>query len=357
MVKYFGMNLYYYGIDNVTGGLESYAKTLISNLVKLDSSINITIISCYPDYAYRDYLESIGVKSIIAPNYKKHPIRYKKSIYNTLKIHNKDDIIQLNVMSYRNLALFSSVKKAKINTLVVGHGSNLVGGFTTKLLHRIGRRSYSKLGKKVAISKDVIPYMFKNDKDVTVIPNSVDTSLYKYNDAYRNEIRDKYNLSDAFVIGHVGRIHNVKNQEFSISLINELVKHIPNARLLVVGKNQDDKIYELIKNNPYIIHVEEVDDIYKYYSAFDIEILPSKYEGFGLALYEGLANGLEVFISDKVPYPEYISNNVYQLPLDIDTWVKEILNHQGSRRKESTSGIEKYDSISMAKSYWDVYLA
>lgn len=349
------MNLYYYGIDNVTGGLESYAKTLISNLVILDSSININIISCYSDYAYRDYLESLGVKSIIVPNYKKHPIRYKKAIYNALKNHNKDDIIQLNVMSYRNLALFSSVKKAKINTLVVGHSNNLTGGMLNRLLHRLGRFKCHKLGHKVAVSKESIPYMFKSDKDVTVIPNSVDTSLYKYNDTYRKEIRDRRNLNDSVVIGQVGRVSYQKNQEFSIQLINELAKHIPNARLLLVGKNQDDKIYELIKNNPYIIHVEEVDDIYKYYSAFDIEILPSRYEGFGLALYEGLANGLEVFISDKVPYPEYISNNVYQLPLDIDIWLKKILNHKGSRGEEPASGIEKYDSASMAKHYLTMF--
>ena len=349
------MTLYYYGIDNVTGGLENYAKILITNIVKLDSSINITIISCYEDYAYRDYLESIGVKSIIVPNYMKHPLKYRKALYNTLKNHNNDDIIQLNVMSYRNIALFSSVKKSKINTLVVGHGSSLVGGIATKALHKIGRALYHKLGNKVGISKDVIPYMFRKDDKVTIIPNSVDTNLYKYNEQYRKEIRDKYHLNDSYVIGHVGRIHNVKNQEFSIKLIDELVKHIPNAVLLLLGKNQDDKIYQSIKNNPHIIHINEVDDIYKYYSAFDIEILPSRYEGFGLTLYEGLANGLDVLISDNVPYPEHISNNVHQLPLDIDIWVKEISNHKDSRYKEPAAGIEKYDSISMTKKYLEQY--
>ena len=345
------MTLYYYGIDNVTGGLENYAKTLIANLVKLDSSINITIISCYPDYAYRDYLESIGVKSIIVPNYKKHPFRYRKAVYNTLKNHNTDDIIQLNVMSYRNIALFSSVKKSKINTLVVGHSNNLTGGLLHKLLHKIGRGLYHKLGNKIAISTDVIPYMFKKNDKVTIIPNSVDTNLYRYNEQYRKEIRDKYNLNDSYVVGQVGRISYQKNQEFSIKLIDELVKHIPNAKLLLLGKNQDDKIYQSIKSDPHIIHIGEVDDIYKYYSAFDIEILPSRYEGFGLVLYEGLANGLDVLISDNVPYPEHISNNVHQLPLDIDIWVKEILNHKKDRTAKPVDGIDKYDSISMANSY------
>ena len=348
------MTLYYYGIDNVTGGLESYAKTLTTNLVKLDSSINITIISCYPDYAYRDYLESLDVKSIIVPNYKRHPFRYKKAIYNALKNHNKDDIIQLNVMSYRNIALFSSVKKSKINTLVVGHSNNLTGGFLHKLLHKFGRYKYRKLGNKVAVSKEAAIHMF-GKSPATIIPTSVDTNLYRYNEQYRSEIRNKYHLSDSYVIGQVGRISYQKNQEFSIKLINQLVEHIPNAKLLLLGKNQDDKIYQLIKDNPHIIYIDEVDDIFKYYSAFDIAIMPSRFEGAPLALLEALSNGLDVLISNNVPYPEHISNKVHQLPLDIDIWIKEILCHLGSRDKEAASGIEKYDSISMAKAYLNVY--
>ena len=348
------MTLYYYGIDNVTGGLENYAKTLITNVVRLDSNINITIISCYEGYAYRDYLESIGVKSIIVPNYIKHPFGYKKAIYNILKNHNKDDIIQLNVMSYRNIALFSSVKKSKINTLVVGHSNNLTGGILHKLLHKIGRYLYRKLGTKVAVSKEAATHMF-GKSDATVIPTSVDTNLYRYNEQYRKEIRDKYHLNNSYVIGQVGRISYQKNQEFSIKLMDALIEHIPNAVLLLLGKNQDNKIYQSIKNNPHIIHIGEVDDICKYYSAFDIEIMPSRFEGAPLALLEGLSNGLDVLISDNVPYPEYITNKVHQLPLDIDIWVKEILCHLGSRDKEPAGGIEKYDSVSMAKLYLEEF--
>lgn len=345
------MTLYYYGIDNVIGGLENYAKTLITNLIKLDGNIKVIVISCYEDYAFRNYLESLGVESVIVPNYKKHPFKYKKVIYKTLRNHSSDDVIQLNVMSYRNLALFSTIKKAKIKTLVVGHGSSLIGGFATKILHRIGRSLYHKLGNKVAISKDVIPYMYKKNDNVDIIPNSVDVDLFRFNNEYRNEIRNKYNLNDSFIIGHVGRVHDVKNQEFSILLIDELAKQIPNSKLMIIGKNQDDGIYQLIKNNPNIIYIDEVDDAYKYYSSFDIQILPSKYEGFGLVLYEGLSNGLKVIISDKVPYPEYISNSVIQLPLDKDLWIKEILKHKGERGNDPAIGIDNYDSLSMAKKY------
>ena len=349
------MKLYYYGIDNNLGGLENYAKSLLPHIV--GSGIQVTIISCYNDYAYRDYFESLGIKSVIVPDYRKHPIKYYKSLLNILKNHNKDDIVQLNVMSYRNALLFKATKKVGIKSLVVGHSNELTGGYLSHLLHKINKVRYHKLGNKVAIAEEVIPYMFKQNDKVTVIHNGVNIDTYRYNDEYRNEIRHKYHLEDNIVIGQFGRISYQKNQEFSIKLIDSLVKIDNHYKLLLIGKNQDDKVMDLIKNNKNIIYIDENTELYKYYSCLDLFILPSKYEGFGLVMYEALSNGLDVLISDNVPYPEHISNNVHQLPLDIDIWVKEILNHKKDRAIKPVDGIDKYDSISMAKQYLKEYIS
>lgn len=345
--------LYYYGIDNNLGGLENYAKSLLPHIAS--SGIQVTIISCYNDYAYRDYFESLGIKTIIVPNYRKHPVKYYKSLVNILKNHNKDDIIQLNVMSYRNGLLFKAIKKVGIKSLVVGHGSSLTSGLLSRLLHKINRHRYKDVGNKVAISNDVVNYMFPYSKGVTVIPNSIDADTFRYNESFRKEIRDRYHLKDSIVIGHFGRIHVVKNQEFSIKLIDSLVKIDSRYKLLLIGKNLDDKVMDLIKNNKNIIYIDETTELYKYYSCLDLFILPSKYEGFGLVMYEALSNGLDVLISDNVPYPEHISNNVHQLPLYIDIWVSEILNLKKVRTTKPVDGIDKYDSISMVKKYIDIY--
>ena len=350
------MKLYYYGIDNIAGGLENYAKTLITSLLKLNNKLEVVIISCYSDYAYRDYFESLGAKSIIISNYKKHPFKYKRALTAALKDHKEEDIIQLNVMSYRNLALFSAAKKTKIKTFVVGHANNLPKGFINCLLHKLGNRLYRGFGKKIAISKDVIPYMFKGCKDVAVIPSGIDLERYSFDQNARNNIRKKYNIENSFVVGQVGRLSYAKNQPFSIKIIGELSKKIPNAKLMIIGKNQDDIIYDLVRNNPNVIYVGEVDDSSKYYSVFDIQLMPSIFEGFGLAVFEGLANGLNIYISDNVPTPTKIKSKVVQLPLYIDKWVKAILEHQGERDCVPAIGVEEYDSINMAKEYYRWYL-
>ena len=80
--------------------------------------------------------------------------------------------------------------------------------------------------------------------------------------------------------------------------------------------------YSVLNQNNISIYADETTELYKYYSCLDTFILPSRYEGFALVMYEAFSNGLDVLISDNVPYLEHISNNAHQLPLDIDIWVK-----------------------------------
>ena len=347
------MELYYYGIDNNLGGLENYAKSLLPYVV--DNDISVTIISCYEDYAYRDYFESLGINSFFVPNYKKYPYKYYKSLLKILENRGQDSVIQINIMSYRNSLLFKAVRKSGIKCIVVGHSNKLVGGFLSRVLHRINKNRYHKLGKKIAVTRDVVPYMFRNGDEVTVINNAIDGKIFRFNRKYRNNIREKYFFGDYNIIGQFGRISYQKNQEFSIKLIDELVKIDHSYKLLFIGTNQDNEVMELIKNNKNVIYIEETAELYKYYSALDLFILPSRFEGFGLVMYEALCNGLNVIISDNVPYPEHITSNIFQLSLNINMWIKEILNNKKEREIRPVDGIEKYDLPSMAEQYKDVY--
>nr|AIA90547.1 CAZy families GT4 protein [uncultured Butyrivibrio sp.] len=47
-----------------------------------------------------------------------------------------------------------------------------------------------------------------------VIPNSIDTSLFKYRYEIREKVRGTLGISHEFVMGHVGRFAYAKNQSF-----------------------------------------------------------------------------------------------------------------------------------------------
>ena len=65
------MDLYYYGIDNNKGGMETYAFNLISNLLKTDASIKIHILTCYKDVSFKDEFLKIGCEIIVLPQKKR----------------------------------------------------------------------------------------------------------------------------------------------------------------------------------------------------------------------------------------------------------------------------------------------
>ena len=70
------------------------------------------------------------------------------------------------------------------------------------------------------------------------------------------------------------------------------------------------------------------DDIENLYQVMDIFVLPSLYEGLGMAAVEAQVSGLKCLISDKVPEEALISPDTLRLPLRIDNWVENISEYR-----------------------------
>ena len=77
-----------------------------------------------------------------------------------------------------------------------------------------------------------------------------------------------------------------------------------------------------------IIFVNQCNDIYKYYNAFDIFILPSKYEGLGMVLIEAQYNGIQCLASNTVPREVIISNKIEFIDLNENVWVNKIKSYK-----------------------------
>ena len=125
---------------------------------------------------------------------------------------------------------------------------------------------------------------------------------------YRNEIRNKYNISqDAFVYGFVGRITGDKGINELLSATQNLLKTYNDIYVLFVG--EFDKKYsisrellEWSKSDKHIIYCGATSNAEKYYAAMDCYVMPSYREGFGLTVVEAGAMGLPV-ICTNIPGP------------------------------------------------------
>ena len=160
-------------------------------------------------------------------------------------------------------------------------------------------------GVKLTCSDKAAEWMFGSSEGVRIIHNGIDTEKFRFSEAYRAEIRQKYDIDDdTLVIGHVGRLMYQKNQEFLIRIMADMKKRGIRARLLLVGEGEDrNKLEKLVKDNnltEYVIFCGQQKETEKYYSAFDVFAMPSHYEGLPIVGIEAQASGLPCIFSDKI---------------------------------------------------------
>jgi len=153
--------------------------------------------------------------------------------------------------------------------------------------------------------KDDTYSFFKIDKDIKVIPNFVDFSLY--NNGVDRSLRANFAAEDAFVITHVSNFRKLKRVGDVIRIFEGIQKEV-NASLLMVGEGPElegvktltrmldleDKIFFLGKSKR-IQQITEISDLF---------LLPSETESFGLVALEAMASSVPVISSNVGGLPE-----------------------------------------------------
>ena len=168
-------------------------------------------------------------------------------------------------------------------------------------------------------------------KGVTVL-NGINTKKFAYSETSREEIRKMLDVTNNFVIGHVGHLANVKNQSFLISLMPKILAKNKNATLLLLGEGEDRQKLEKqiidLDLSQNIIMTGNVTDVHKYLSAMDVFVFPSLYEGMPLSVIEVQTNGLPCVMSDGVPQDVVLTDLTRRLSLkeSEDVWVEAICN-------------------------------
>ena len=110
-----------------------------------------------------------------------------------------------------------------------------------------------------------------------------------------------------------------------------------------------------------VIFVENTDEIDKYYSAFDMYVFPSIYEGMPVSPIEAETSGLPTLMSDRITRETYISNMTAFIPLnDMTMWSDLILSvienkHDEFNREHAVIDFEKFDRKKTFKIIEELY--
>ena len=146
---------------------------------------------------------------------------------------------------------------------------------------------------------------FDINKDIKVIPNFIDPSLYRF--AEDIELRAQFAEKDEVIITHISNFRKVKRVDDVIRIFEGVQQQL-SAKLLMVGDGPElhqvknlarelgisDKVFFLGKSK----RIEQITSI------SDVFLLPSETESFGLVALEAMASGVAVVSSNVGGLPE-----------------------------------------------------
>lgn len=317
------------------GGAESMIMTLYRNIDRNKIQFDFVTNESDKSYDFEEEILSLGGNIFSLPRFNiLNILSYIKAWRKLLINHKEWKIIHAHHTSpaFIYLMIAKSMGIITISHSHISGGNSIKSGL--KLISRFPLRYISDY--LFACSKDAAQWMFgeKYGGKAKVINNSIDTYLFLYNKEVRSKTKNKLNIEDKFVIGHVGRFQSQKNHLFLIDIFYEIKKMKFNSTLLLVGdgqlKNQiKEKVYKLNLSDS-VIFTGVRSDIPDLLQAMDVFVFPSFFEGLGIALIEAQAAGLKCFTSaNVVPSEAKVTDLLEFISLDKSPkeWADKIIEY------------------------------
>lgn len=161
-----------------------------------------------------------------------------------------------------------------------------------------------------ASKRDIVEYLGAPAEKITVTKLPVDTARFSPVDN-TDEAMNKYGIKKPYVL-FVGTLEPRKNVPSLIRAFSRVAGEIPHSLVIAGRKDKDyEAIVRQIKMSGIEKRVNVIDfvdskDLPAIYSAADLLVWPSVYEGWGWPPQEAMACGTPVVVSDGGALPEVV---------------------------------------------------
>ena len=312
----------------VKGGVESVVFTYCS---AIKNEVEPTFIFFDDSTSIpEDFIKSIDGHYFVVPHVK-HLRKFNKA-FSKILTESKYDIIHSH-MNTLSVFVLKVAKKCGYQVRIAHSHSQ---SSKKEHLRNLVKNVLKKFSKKyatvyLACGENAGRYQFGDkafdEGKVTVLKNAIDVKKFAFNQKDRDAIRKELGVQDnEILVGNLGRLCQQKNQQY----ILKMAEQAPEIKFVIVGAGPlDDELKQYIKDNNIknVIMYGMSNEAYRFYSAFDVFILPSLYEGLPVTGVEAQTNGVYVLFSDQVSKEAQASSYVKFLPIedkDISLWVNEI---------------------------------
>ena len=148
------------------------------------------------------------------------------------------------------------------------------------------------------------------NKEIEVIPNFVDTQVYKpmKDDCIKRRLAAKGEK----ILVHTSNFRQVKRVTDVIKIFDIVQKEIQ-SKLLLIGDGPDrsecERLTRQLDLNDKVKFLGKQEGLVEILSCSDLFVIPSQSESFGLAALEAMACGLPVISSSVGGLPELVKHN------------------------------------------------
>ncbi len=305
-----------------------------------------------PDY-FDETVKKLGGNIYCVPRYHGTNLREYKNALRLFFMQHRGQwkMVQGHMTSTASIYL-PIAKKCGVGTTIAHARSAGVDPGIKGIVTKVIRRPLSSIDTcdyRFACTENAARSVFGDhltDADeVRIIPNAIDLRRFVYNAEVRDRIRKELGLSNAIVIGHVGRFHYAKNHEYLIKVFSEFLRilehddansfsmlHGLRVRLLMIGEGElMDTMKQLchdLKISDKVIFAGKKSNANEYYQAMDYFLFPSRYEGLPGTVVEAQAAGLQCLVSDSITTEVDITPLVSRMSIEElpAVWARKMIN-------------------------------
>ncbi len=211
---------------------------------------------------------------------------------------------------------------------------------------------------------------FRGENKVGFIPATLDPDIFVGGD--RSLIRSKLGLDNKKVILSFGHVIPIRNRIALIHALPEILKHIPNAQVIIVGEVFDNQFLKLaselnVRERVTVVGRVPHNDVPDYLAAADVECHDVNSHGLGITTFEVMAAGIPVVASvEEDVFPNIQLNNwpainiqSHLTPTQLATEIVKTLklserDLQNTVTQQRDFVLQHFKSSVVAKQYLDV---
>lgn len=312
--------------------------------------------------AVRQRFEELG-EILFTADRKQSTLAYVKDYVALLKAH-RFDVVHIHGNSGTMLIEVLLAKLCGVkNVMVHGHSTRT----NHPLINTILKHPMMWLSRECIACSEATGAWLYGKHPYTLLNNAIELEAFRFRQDLRQLYREEFGIRDAFLIGHIGHFTEPKNHFFLIDVFAEFHKLEPNSRLLLISdgprfQQVTEKVAQLGLQDA-VIFAGRRSDVAGIYSAMDLFILPSCWEGLPLVLVEAQMNGLPVLVSDAVTKAAKCTDRVFYKPLEdgAESWAEKLQvlqkeNFDRSVDSRGTIAANGFDIMTEAEKLRKLYL-